>query len=198
MIEADALTLHLNPLQEAIQPEGQTRFTGLLAKIADVARALDVPVVAKEVGSGLSRSVGERLAEAGVRILDTAGTGGTSWARIEGARANDAEIGERFAGWGIETAESILGLRGLRDVTLIASGGIRDGIDVAKSIALGADLAGLAYPFLKAATDSSDAVEVLGRRVVRELRICMFCLGVRTVGELKQVPVRRIGEGVLR
>lgn len=189
MIGADALVLHLNPLQEAIQPEGQTRFSDLLPKIAEVVRELPVPVIAKEVGSGLSERVARRLAEAGVAIVDTAGLGGTSWARIEAARAGDLPLGEVFAGWGIPTPESIRQCRRVPGLTVIGSGGVRNGVDVAKAIALGADLVGLAFPFLAAATESADAVARRVRRIVGELEITMFCLGVRTLAELREVPI---------
>jgi len=196
MVDADALVLHLNPLQEAIQPEGQTRFSDLLPKMAQVARELSVPVVAKEIGCGLSEAVGRRLAANGIRILDSAGLGGTNWARIEASRAADREIGERFAGWGVPTPESIRGLAAIDGVTVIGSGGVRHGIDAAKAIALGADLVGLAYPFLRAADDSPERVAALAERTVRELKICMFCLGARTVSELRSVSIRRIQNGV--
>jgi len=191
MIAADALVLHLNPLQEAIQPEGQCNFAGLLPKIGEVVRTLGVPVVAKEVGSGLSEEVARALAGQGVRILDTAGTGGTSWARIEGERAGDLDLGELFAGWGLPTPESIQQVRRVEGVTVIASGGVRNGLDVAKAIALGADLAGLAYPFLQPATESPEKVAEKARRIVQELKICMFCLGVKTIAELKTVRLRK-------
>jgi isopentenyl-diphosphate delta-isomerase len=189
MIRADALVLHLNPLQEAIQPEGQTDFRGLLPKLAAVARALPVPVIAKEVGAGLSETVARQLVDAGITVLDTAGLGGTSWARIEAARAGDEELGEAFATWGIPTPESIRQCRRVPGVTLIGSGGLRNGVDVAKALALGADLAGLAYPFLAAATESADRVAERVRRLVAELEITMFCLGVETIAELRQVPI---------
>lgn len=191
MIGADALVLHLNPLQEALQPEGQCNFSGLLPKIGEVVRALDVPVAAKEVGSGISEQVARALVAQGVRILDTAGTGGTSWARIEASRSGDLELGELFAGWGIPTPQSIQEARRVDGVTVIASGGLRNGLDVAKSLALGADLAGMAYPFLEAATESPDRVADKVKRIVRELKICMFCLGVKTVAELRTVKLRK-------
>ncbi|HKQ61432.1 MAG TPA: type 2 isopentenyl-diphosphate Delta-isomerase [Candidatus Polarisedimenticolaceae bacterium] len=190
-IEADALVLHLNALQEAIQPEGQRNFKGLLPKIARVVRELGVPVIVKEVGCGLSAATGRALLEAGVTIVDTAGLGGTNWARIEAARANDVELGERFAGWGIPTPESIAELRGVPGLTVIGSGGVRDGIDVAKALALGADLAGMAYPFLQAANRSAADVAAKIRRTIQELKICMFCAGARTTAELRQAPLRR-------
>jgi isopentenyl-diphosphate delta-isomerase len=190
MIGADALVLHLNPLQEAIQPEGQCDFAGLLPKMAAVVRELAVPVIAKEVGSGISEATGRRLAGAGIRILDTAGVGGTSWARIEAQRADDLATGELFAGWGIPTPESIRQLRRIEGVTIIGSGGLRNGVDVAKAIALGADLAGLAQPFLEAAIESADQVERRIDRIIHELKIAMFCLSSRTVSDLKSVAIR--------
>jgi isopentenyl-diphosphate Delta-isomerase len=189
MIGADALILHLNPLQEAIQPEGQCNFAGLLPKIGAVVRELGVPVVVKEIGCGISEVTARALAAQGVRIVDTAGVGGTSWARIEAQRANDLEIGELFAGWGIPTPDSIRQLRRVEGLTVIASGGVRNGLDVAKAIALGADLVGMAYPFLAPATESPEKVADKVARTVRELRICMFCLGVTTIAELQRVPL---------
>jgi isopentenyl-diphosphate delta-isomerase len=192
MIGADALVLHLNPLQEAIQPEGQTNFAALLPKIGAVVRELGVPVVVKEVGCGISGATARALADQGVRIIDTAGVGGTSWARIEGARAGDPEIGEVFAGWGLPTPLSIQEVRQAEGITtIIASGGIRNGLDAAKALALGADLVGMAYPFLEPATESPERVIEKVQRVVQELRICMFCLGVKTVAELRAVPLRK-------
>jgi isopentenyl-diphosphate delta-isomerase len=191
MIGADALVLHLNPLQEAIQPEGQCDFKGLLPKIGEVVRGIGVPVVAKEIGCGISERTARQLAEQGVRIIDTAGVGGTSWARIEAARAGDLDIGEAFAGWGIPTPRSIEEVRKVPGVTVIGSGGLRNGIDAAKALALGADLVGMAYPFLAAATESPERVADKVRRIVRELKICMFCLGVTTIAELKDTQLLR-------
>jgi isopentenyl-diphosphate delta-isomerase len=195
MIGADALVLHLNPLQEAIQPEGQTRFARLLPKIAEVVAGLGAPVVVKEIGSGLSERVARSLQRAGVRILDTAGVGGTSWARIEAARADDFDIGELFADWGIPTPDSIRALARVPGIQVIGSGGIRHGLDVAKAIALGADLAGMAYRFLAPARESAEAVVDKIDRTVRELRIAMFCAGARTLAELRSAPLRETPEG---
>lgn len=194
MIGADALVLHMNPLQEAIQPEGQRNFAGLLPKMAAVAREVGVPVIAKEVGSGISEATGRKLASAGIRILDTAGVGGTSWARIEGSRAGEADLGEIFAGWGIPTPESIRQLRRIDGVTVVGSGGLRNGVDVAKALALGADLAGVAQPFLEAALESPERVASRLDRIVLELKIAMFCLGARTVSDLRAVPIRKESE----
>lgn len=197
MIGADALVLHLNPLQEAIQPEGQCNFSGLLPKIGEVVREVGVPVVVKEIGCGISEATARALAGQGVRIVDTAGVGGTSWARIEAQRAGDLDIGELFAGWGLPTPESIRQVRsaaaGMENdgLTVIASGGIRHGLDAAKAFALGADLVGMAYPFLGPATESPERVADKVRRTVRELKICMFCLGVKTIAELRRTRLLR-------
>lgn len=184
MIEADALALHLNPLQEAIQPEGQTRFRGLLPKMATVVEQLSVPVIVKEIGCGLTEQVGRDLARIGVRWVDTAGMGGTSWARIEAARADDLDLGELFADWGVPTVESILALGRVPGLEIVASGGIRSGVDVAKGLSLGARLAGLAFPFLRAATVSPEAVIERIKRITRELKVCMFCVGAKNLGQL--------------
>jgi isopentenyl-diphosphate delta-isomerase len=195
MIGADALVLHLNPLQEAIQPEGQTNFAGLLPKIGAIVRDLhdqDIPVVVKEIGCGISGATARSLAAEGVRIIDTAGVGGTSWARIEAERAGDLDLGEIFAGWGLPTPLSIREVRAVPEITtVIASGGLRNGLDAAKALALGADLAGMAWPFLQPATESPDRVAEKVRRIVQELKICMFCLGVTTIAELRTVPLRK-------
>jgi isopentenyl-diphosphate delta-isomerase len=193
MIQADALVFHLNPLQEAIQPEGQRNFAGLLPKMAAVARRLPVPVIVKEIGCGLSGADGRALAAAGLTILDTAGLGGTSWARIEGHRASDVDLGERFSGWGTPTPDSIRELREIPGLTIIGSGGLRDGVDAAKAIALGADLAGMAYPFLQAAAESAEKVVARIERIVLELKICMFCVGAASIANLRRAPLRRLG-----
>lgn len=191
MVEADALVLHLNALQEALQPEGQLNFRGLLPKIARVVEALDVPVIVKEIGCGISAAVGRELANVGVRIVDTAGVGGTSWARIEAARADETALGERFADWGLPTPESIRQLASVPGVQVIGSGGIRSGIDAAKALAFGADIAGMAFPFLEAANASTAAVVDRIERFADELRICMFCTGAVDVAALRRVPLLR-------
>lgn len=189
MIGADALALHLNPLQEAIQPEGQCDFAGLLPKIGELVERLSVPVVVKEVGCGISGETGRRLADVGVRIIDSAGLGGTSWARIEAARASDLEIGELFADWGVATPDSIRQLAAIDGLSVIGSGGIRSGVDAAKAVAFGADLVGLAQPFLEAAMESADAVYERIQRTVCELKITMFCVGARNLSALRRVPL---------
>jgi isopentenyl-diphosphate delta-isomerase len=192
MVEADALVFHLNPLQEALQPDGQRDFSGLLEKMTRVAEALEVPVIVKEIGCGVSRKVATALLERGITIVDTAGLGGTSWAKIEAARADDPDAGELFADWGIPTPRAIRELSDIPGLTLIGSGGVRNGADSAKALALGADLVGLAYPFLHAAAESAERVIEKVRRTTEELKICMFCVGARTIAELKRVELRHV------
>ena len=181
---ADALVLHLNPLQEAIQPEGQRKFNGLLKKIERISKELGKPVIVKEVGFGLSRDAALKLKKAGIKIIDVAGHGGTNWAIIEGLRAKARE-GEIFSEWGIQTAESIKQCAGL-GLKLIASGGIRTGLDMAKAIALGADCCGIALPLLKPATISAKAVEGVIQQYIKELKIAMFCIGAKNLNELRK------------
>ncbi len=190
MIEADALVLHLNPLQEALQPEGQCDFSGLAEKIGEVASRLPVPVIVKEIGCGLSAATARALKGVGISIFDTAGAGGTSWARIEARRSGDLELGELFADWGIPTARSIRELASVGGLTIIGSGGVRSGLDVAKAIALGADVVGIAQPFLEAARESAERVADRARRTVRELTIAMFCAGAASLAELARRPLR--------
>ena len=193
ILEADALILHLNPLQECIQTEGDTNFKGLLDKVANLCYKLPVPVVAKEVGNGISGAMAMKLLEAGVSAIDVAGAGGTSWAKIEGKRAKDAKqrrLGTTFADWGVPTAESIVSVRAAAPkVPLIASGGLRNGLDAAKAIALGADIAGLAWPFLQAAAESEAAVNELVEVLIAEIATVLFCTGSANLHDLKQSGV---------
>lgn len=196
MIEANALILHLNPLQEALQPEGDTNFAGLLQKIEQVCKALPVPVIVKEVGWGISEQVARRLAAAGVAAIDVAGAGGTSWSQVEMYRIDDpsrARVAAAFRNWGIPTSESILHVRkGAPGVLIFASGGIRDGIDIAKCIALGASLVGMAGPFLKAAVQSLEATLTMIREIQREIQITMFVTGAANLSELHSVPIIQV------
>lgn len=193
MIQADGLILHLNPLQEAIQPEGSTDFSGLLGKIKGITQNLEIPVIVKEVGVGISEIVARRLFEAGVKIVDVAGWGGTNWALIEGMRRQDKEMGEVFSHWGIPTSEAIKQCAKIKRLTVIGSGGIRNGIEIAKALALGADVVGVALPLLKPATQSASAVEKKLQSLIFQLKTTMFCLGVKNIGELKKVRlVKRV------
>ena len=193
MIEADALILHFNVLQEAVQPEGDTNFAGLLKRVEDVCHKLPVPVIAKEVGWGFSEKNVRDLANAGVAAIDVAGSGGTSWSEVEYHRAPTAfhaRVAAAFADWGIPTADAVeYAVKGAPGLPVIASGGLRDGIDIAKSIALGAIAGGLAGPFLKAADESVDAVDQLIRELTAQVRISMLCSGARTIADLQSIPL---------
>lgn len=189
MLHADALVLHVNAVQEAVQPEGDTCFRGLLAKIADLCAVLGVPVVAKEVGWGIAPHEVRKLFEAGVAAVDLAGAGGTSWSEVERYRIDDplrANVAAAFAGWGIPAAESLRGAMEIRPRgLLIASGGIASGIDVVKALALGADCVGIAGPFLRAAAQGEQSAFQLAREYVEVLRIAMFALGEPTLAHLR-------------
>ena len=195
MVEADALILHLNPLQEALQPEGETRFAGLLPKIEAVCRALEVPVVVKEVGWGVSEQVARQLADAGVAAIDVAGSGGSSWSQVEMHRAtseHQRQVAAAFADWGIPTAESLLlARRGAPALPIIASGGIRDGIQIAKAVALGAAACGVAGPFLHAASKSTAVVTELIAVLVTQLHVAMFAAGAPDIQALQRTPIHK-------
>ena len=192
MIAADALILHLNPLQEALQPEGDTRWAGLLARIEAVAAALPVPLIAKEVGWGIGAADARRLVDAGVAAVDVAGAGGTSWSEVEKHRApTEAQrrVAGAFQGWGRPTAECLVAVRAaLPELPIVASGGLTDGIDVAKAVALGAGLCGLAGPFLRAAAVSTEAVIEEIDVLVRTLRVAMFASGAASLDTLRTLP----------
>lgn len=174
---ADALVLHLNPLQEALQKDGSVDFKGLLPKIAEVVGKLNVPVIVKEVGHGIDRKTAQNLYNRGVKIIDTAGAGGTSWAWIEAKIAGDSRKAEIFKQFGLTTYESIVECTQIKGLTVLGSGGIRTGLDIVKSLHLGCSLAGLAYPFLVAALQSDEAVDTLCNQLISELRIATFCKG---------------------
>ncbi len=193
MVGADALILHFNALQEAVQPEGDGNFKDLLPKIETVCKQVGVPVIAKEVGWGFSERAARQLANAGVSAIDVAGAGGTSWSEVEYHRAPTAfhaRVARAFADWGIPTAESIQYVRkAAPELTVFASGGLRDGIDIAKCIALGASMGGLAGPFLKAAAESAEAVSELIRELDRQVRVAMFAAAARDIQALQHTPL---------
>lgn len=198
MIGADALILHLNPMQEALQPEGNRDWSGLLDRIAAVGHDIDVPVVVKEVGFGISGQVARRLADAGVSAIDVSGAGGTSWSAVEHYRAGSdraRRASETFIDWGIPTATCLRMVHGaVPDLPLIASGGLRTGLDAAKAIALGADLAGFAGPMLRAAAESEEAAIELLATIVDELRLAMFGAGAGTIAALGHAELM-MGDG---
>ena len=189
LIGADGLILHANPLQEALQPEGDTDFRGLIDKIAALRRRLERPLVVKEVGWGISGRVARDLIEAGVDAIDVAGAGGTSWSAVERFRIEDPSrqrVAETFRSWGTPTVDAIRDVRSeLPDVPLVASGGLRSGLDCAKALAIGADLCGTALPFLKAAAESERALEALVSEMRDGLRIAMFATGSRSADDLR-------------
>ncbi|MFH0875905.1 MAG: type 2 isopentenyl-diphosphate Delta-isomerase [archaeon] len=182
LIKADALSLHLNPLQEAIQKDGQRDFSGLIDKIKRLKNELECPLIIKEVGCGISKETGEKLSAIGIKYLDIAGHGGTNFAMIESKRNGLSET--PFKEWGIPTTESLILNKDI-GFFLIASGGIRNGLDVAKSIALGADMCAFALPCLNAAVISENSVNEIIEKTANELRIAMFCIGVKNIQELK-------------
>ncbi len=185
MIEADALILHLNPLQEAVQDAGDTNWIGIAKKIEEICKKLEVPVIAKEVGWGISEKTAKTLANCGVQAIDVAGAGGTSWSQVEMHRAPDEfprQLAATFVGWGIPTAESILNVKkAVPDMTIFASGGIKDGLDIAKCIALGATLGGMAGQFLKAAAVSTEKATEMMKLTKRQIEVTMFAAGVGTL-----------------
>jgi isopentenyl-diphosphate delta-isomerase len=189
LAEADALILHLNPLQEALQEDGDTNWQGLLGKIEAVCRRLEVPVVAKEVGWGISAGVARQLVEVGVAVIDVAGSGGTSWSQVEMHRApteRRRRLCAEFSDWGIPTTEALTAVRAaLPQTPIIVSGGLRSGTDLAKGLALGADLGGLASPFLNAANVSAGAVAEVASELADVLRTILFCLDVPDIATLK-------------
>lgn len=191
MIQADGLTLYLNPLQESFQKKGSTSFKGLIEKIAHIKKSIPFPIVIKEVGYGISEGLAAELKKAGIDGIDVAGGGGTSWGRIERFMLKgDAYVPEEdpFDDWGIPTMDSICNAKeGASGIPIIASGGIRNGVDGAKAIALGAKLVGLALPLLKAALVSHERVLEVLKEFIEELKTCMFCIGAKGLEELSKV-----------
>lgn len=185
----DAFNFHLNPLQEAIQPEGDRNFSSLIPKLKDCIPQLGVPVLLKEVGAGISATTARKIKSIPFHGIETAGMGGTSWSKIEALRSNDptgAATGRLFAQWGVPTAESLLHCRSeFSDRVVICSGGIRNGIEVAKAIALGADAVALALPILKAAEKSVDDAVLAIQQVLTELRTALFVTGMGSIAELR-------------
>jgi len=193
MVKADALAVHLNPLQELVQPEGEPKFKNVLKNLSDIASTLDIPIIVKEVGCGISLEVAKKLESAGISAINVAGVGGTSWAGIERYRAiergdrNKESLGELFWDWGIPTAASLIEVQKTTKIPVIASGGLRNGLEVAKCLVLGASLTGLAYPLLKLAVNSENDVIDFITKLTNELRATMFITGSKTVKDLSTV-----------
>lgn len=191
LVEADGLYLHLNALQEAVQPEGDTAFKGLVDKLTKIIPQLPVPVLAKEVGAGIDTHSAKVLLEAGVQWIDVAGTGGTSWAQVEGHRRQD-RLGHVFRALGIPTDEALVHTRDIDGIRLIASGGIRNGLELATAITLGAKIGASAKPFLAPALDSADDVCAEIRQWKREFEVAMFATGSANLEELAQCVSTRV------
>ena len=193
MIDADAVAIHLNALQEAVQPEGQTRFKGVLAKIGEIAGELDRPVIVKETGAGICTEDAKALKDAGVKAIDVGGAGGTSFAAVEYFRGEE-RLGEAFWDWGIPTTVSLVETVQATKLPVIASGGVRSGLDIAKTLALGANLAGVIQPVLEAAIKGSKEIEELLSGLIDELKNVLFLLGTEKVSSLAKVPIVICGE----
>jgi len=186
-IQPDALALHLNPLQEAIQPEGDTNFSGILNAIEQLAGKLTIPIIVKETGAGISAKVATKLFDVGIKILDVSGAGGTSWAAVESFRSKQKSEGELFRNWGIPTAECLLQCAKIKGLKIIASGGVTNGQIIGKAIALGAHLAGCAFPILKRLeeSDAGGVVELINSWM-KQLKICLFLTGSKNLNELNK------------
>lgn len=185
MLDADILAIHLNPLQESIQPEGDIDARGYLKSISEITDMVDIPVMAKETGCGISAETAKQLVECGIKFIDVEGAGGTSWAAVETYRSEDRYFGEMFWDWGIPTAISTVEVVNSVDVPVISSGGIRSGLDAAKAIALGADSVGMALPFLKKSISQEELNNFI-KKFNDSLRIAMFLVGANNIEELKQ------------
>jgi isopentenyl-diphosphate delta-isomerase len=200
MIEADALVIHLNPLQELIQPEGEPKYKGVLSRIKEICSNFDIPIIVKEVGAGISMDVAKRLQSAGVSAINVAGSGGTSWAGVEKLRAetahdsNKINLGELFWDWGIPTAVSLIEVRKSVKIPVIASGGIRNGLEIAKCVTLGANMCGMAFPFLRHASKSLESLYEFTSRTLIELRSAMFLVGSKNINQLGKTRFMVTGE----
>jgi isopentenyl-diphosphate delta-isomerase len=187
LIQADGMAVHLNPLQELLQPEGNSRFRGVLKSIERLVKEIEVPVIIKEVGCGISREVAKKLKNVGIRYIDIAGAGGTSWAGIESFRCKNRKLANCFWDWGIPTAQSLKMISDIKDIRIIASGGIQDGITLAKALAMGAELCGAALPILKTLIEkNTEGLTSLIRLWREELQLAMFLTGSRTLIDLQR------------
>jgi isopentenyl-diphosphate delta-isomerase len=201
MIEADALAVHVNAAQEVFQPEGDVNFKDAMSLIAEIARELEKPVIVKETGHGLSYEVVYRLRGLGIRFFDVSGSGGTSWVKVEEHRARLhgletlAEAAKTFSSWGIPTAQAIVEARwAAPDSCIIGSGGVRSGLEAAKAVALGADIAGFALPAIRAyANGGEEGVRKLIERFMLEFKAAMFLTGSSTLAELRRKPIQIVG-----
>jgi isopentenyl-diphosphate delta-isomerase len=200
MIEADALAIHLNALQETAQPEGQTSFAGILEKVGQISEELDRPIIVKETGAGIAAEEAKKLEAAGAKGIDVSGAGGTSWAAVEYYRAKDHQdafrrrLGDLFWDWGIPTAASIVEVSRTVGIPVIASGGVRNGVDVAKALELGSDLTSLSQPVLRSAVKGVQETKDLFSLLMDELRNVMFLVGAESIEALCRAPVVIVGK----
>ena len=199
MIEADALALHMNPLQEAVQVDGDTNYKGVYSKVSELKKSVTVPLVMKETGAGIAWEDAVKMQEAGASGLEISGVGGTSWSAVEYHIAKEVGkkdmeyLGQAFWNWGIPTAVSTVETSQKTDLTVISSGGIRTGVEVVKAITLGANAGGIAKPFLEKAVEGKEALSDYVDNIIREIRVAMFLVGARNVDDLRKVPVLVMG-----
>ncbi len=189
MMDLDAMAIHLNALQEAIQPGGDLNTIGYLEKIQNTTKTLDMPVMVKETGAGISGNDAQSLEKAGVSAIDIAGAGGTSWAAVEKYRSKDKNMGQLYWDWGICTAASTVEVSQSVNIPLISSGGIRNGLDAVKSLALGADAIGMALPVLKASEIGKKALDQFFERFLQEMKVAMFLVGANNLEDLRKADL---------
>lgn len=194
MMDLDAMAIHLNPLQEAIQPEGDVNATEYLQFIKKTSQTLDIPVIVKETGAGIKREDSIAIEEAGAAAIDIAGAGGTSWAAVETYRSKDRSMGELFWDWGIPTAVSTAEVSQSIKIPVISSGGIRTGLDAAKALALGAETVGIALPLLKEAYQGHEAVVLKLQKFMEELKIAMYLVGASSISDLRKCDMVIMGK----
>lgn len=199
MIDADALALHMNPLQEAVQVDGDTNYQGVYSKVTDLAKEISVPLIMKETGAGIAWEDAVKMQEAGASGLEISGVGGTSWSAVEYHIAKEVGkkdmeyLGQALWNWGIPTAISVVETSNKTTLDIIASGGLRTGVEVVKSIALGANAGGMAKPFLEKAVEGKEALSEHVEHIIREIKVVMFLVGAKNIGELEKVPVVILG-----
>jgi isopentenyl-diphosphate delta-isomerase len=194
MMNLDALAVHLNPLQEAIQPEGDVNASNYLQYVGEASKKLDIPIIVKETGAGIKREDAIALTKAGAAAIDVAGAGGTSWAAVETYRSKDPYMGNLFRDWGIPTAVSTVEVLQSVNVPIISSGGIRNGLDAAKALALGAEAVGLALPVLKEAYMGYEAVKIKIMKFIEELKVAMYLVGASDISDLRKSDLLIMGK----
>lgn len=199
MIKADALALHMNPLQEAVQVDGDTNYHGVYKKITKLSKKLEKPLIMKETGAGIAWEDAAKMQKAGAKGLEISGVGGTSWSAVEYHIAKEVGkkdmeyLGGALWNWGIPTAISVIETTQKTNLNVIASGGIRTGVEIVKSLALGADMGGMAKPFLEKAVKGKEALSQYIDDIIREIRVAMFLVGARNIDDLGKVPVLVMG-----